>query len=135
MTALQLLEVISPPGAECLTNLEQILQGEFDEAELIEIARRYNSDAILLFRIDQFNAYGNMSVDVSIAIMDVNEMVLIFAADGRWTLEDPDTLENFKHFLCQRRGIQLDVGIDIKKSSPREFLAYVASQIAQSVRQ
>ena len=135
LSALQLFEVITPPGADCMTSLDELLHGQFNEAEMIEIARRYNSDAILLYRIDQFNAYGNMGIDASIALLDVNEMVLIFAADGRWTLDDPDTLQNYRNFLCLHRGIQRDIGIDVKESSPREFLSYVASQIAQSVRQ
>ncbi len=131
MKAQTKFEVVVSTDYSCAKTFDEIVQGKFLEPELVKTALQYNADAVMLVRVNHWDTHHPMTISISVAMIDANEAVVIFAADGVWDLNDRATMKNFRKRLCSQ---SVDpVSLKIRMRSPIRFLSYVAQQVTDAM--
>ncbi len=127
-----LFEVMTP-AVQCHTTIDEILAGRFNEAEIIGLARQYNADGIMLFRINSFKFHSPMAVNASVGLVDPDETIVMFAADGVWDLTDESTSQNYTAYIRSQMRDEHSSMYNVHRNSPRTLFGYVSSQVAKAL--
>lgn len=135
MRAEGVCEVVSPPQAQCNTTVDGILTGQFDERELIDLARTWHCDAVMFVRVNQFQGHTPLRASVTAALVDANESKVIFAVDGIWDVGDPETRAGFEHFVVNRLNDCPETALKIELQSPNNLFGFVAYQMTTAWKQ
>ena len=128
-------DVVLPLQLECTTTVDGLLTGQFDERELVQLARQWNCDAVMFVRVSQFQGHSPLSASVTAALVDANEARVIFAVDGRWDVGDQETREGFEHFVANRLGDSSETALKIQLQSPNNLLCFAAHQMTTAWKQ
>jgi hypothetical protein len=128
-----LFEVVAPEGLRCATTVDAILKGRFDEREMLSLAQTYHCDAVMFLRVNQFQAHWPLQASVTAALVDVNESVVIFAADGNWDTAVPEIKTAFSNFVYRRTTDAHFSARDIQLESPRNLFAFIAARLAAAL--
>lgn len=126
----QTFELVIPQRLGCQTSLDEILRGTYRENELISIARSYNADAVLLYRVNHFQFYEPMQTSVSAALVDMNESVVTFAVDQSWNAAAQPTCHQFESFVLSHAPTESESHHQLQLQSPASFASFVGYQIA-----
>lgn len=126
-------QVVVPRQLTCRTSMDEILSGSFSEPELLEIAKRYGADSVLLYRINDYSPYGAMKISLSVGLIDAREMILSFAADGIWDLNDPTTSKNYDAYLKTAGHRQNRATWKLLRQSPRHLVRYIGAQVVKAM--
>ena len=127
-------EIIAPPNLRLKAQMDNILEGKFDEGEIAEISRQYNADAVAFLRVNEINGFAPMRTSVTMAIVDSNETVVVFAIDGIWDTANPSTRSEFINYSAGQNHSN-PIPNDLQLQSPRALFAFAASQMAQAIKE
>ena len=119
------------PGARAL---EIFAGGQFDEVELLRVAREYKAEAVLFGQVTQYHPYNPPRVGLSLLLISPAEGIVIASSDGLWDAREIGTAEQAKqHFKQSLNWPQSVVGADRVLESPDVFQRFVSFQVAQSL--
>lgn len=108
--------------------------GNFDELELLRIAREYDAQAILFGRVTQYHPYAPPRVGLSLIMISPAEGVAIASSDGLWDARELSTSRQAQGYLKEnlswRQGL---MGVDRALESPDVYQRFVCQQIASSL--
>jgi len=124
-------EVVAPQEVRLHSVPDNILNGDFDEMEIVNISRRYNADAVAFVRINDLRAYAPIRAAITMAIVDSNETIVTFAVDGIWDTSQPGTQNEFRDYVA-KSGNPGTPG-SIQMQSPTQLFSFAASQIAEAL--
>lgn len=127
-----LTEVVIPTGGDCHLTVDRILSGQFEECEILDLAKTWNCDAVLFVRVNQLQAHAPLRACVTAALVDTRESVVIFAMDGNWDLADAEIRMGFEHFLNTRCLDLPATQQQLQRRSPHQLFAYIAHQITRA---
>ena len=109
-------------------------RGQFDEVELLRVAREYQAEAVLFGQVTQYHPYNPPRVGLSLLMISPAEGIVIASSDGLWDAREAGTAEqakqNFKQSLSWPQSV---VGADRVLESPDVFQRFVSYQVAQSL--
>lgn len=125
-----LFEIYAPQTLDQLCDIDEILHGRFDEAELLRLAQTYSADSVMFVRINEASLFNPMSASLTMAIVDVDEALLTFSMDGRWATQDQTTRMFFDEYLQLRINDAMDAPAEVLHHSPDAFIRFVANQVA-----
>ena len=111
---------------------DNILQGKFDEAELATVSRIYNSDAVVIVRVNEFRSLNPMRVGVALAIIDSAESIQLLGAEGVWDLADIETNVAFENFLLANAAASSHEQ-RIRHQAPTWLFQFSASQMVEAI--
>lgn len=128
-------EVVVPYNERLLAQPDNIINGEYDEAEIAEVARRYNADAIALVRVNDLKSFSPMRISATMAIVDSHDSVVMWGVDGTWDTSTQATQCDFRDFANQRRGWEShEEGLStIYLQSPTLLMSFAASQMTDAL--
>jgi hypothetical protein len=127
-------EIVLPSGVECRTTVDGILTGQFDEREIVQLARTWHCDAVMFVRVNQFQGFDPLGACVTAALVDANESVVLFAVDGNWDTADPEIKMGFEHFVTNRTLDSPETARQIQFQAPGNLFDYVAHQMSGALR-
>ena len=125
-------EVVVPDDLLLYGHSDNILQGKFDEAELATVSRKYNSDAVVIVRVNEFRSLNPMRVGVALAIIDSAESIQLLGAEGVWDLADIETNVAFENFLLANAAASSHEQ-RIRHQAPTWLFQFSASQMVEAI--
>ena len=125
-------EIVAPRDRYLQGHSDNILEGKFEEAELVRIAREFNADAVLLIKVNEFRPSPPMRANLSIAILDANESVVAFGMSSVWDLANMNTKQAFEQFLYNTSSGSANEG-NLHLQSPNQLFRFIGSQVADSI--
>ncbi|HMO13186.1 MAG TPA: hypothetical protein PKD64_01780 [Pirellulaceae bacterium] len=135
MRAAGIAEIVFPPQINCQMSVDNILSGQFDEHDIIELSRAWHCDAVLFVRVNQLRAFAPLSASVTAALVDATESVVIFAIDGNWDVADPDIKPSYERFVKLSSIECSDAELRLLTQSPNRLFAYIAWQMTTALQQ
>ena len=125
-------EVVVPDDLLLYGHSDNILQGKFDEAELATISRKFNSDAVVVVRVNEFRSLNPMRVGVALAIIDSAESIQTLGAEGVWDLADTETNVAFDNFLLTSVSVSPHEQ-RIRHQAPTWLFQFSATQMVEAI--
>jgi len=126
-----LFDVITTNQVQQHSSIDTILQGRFDERELVRLSRQHNADAIGFVRVNELRGYAPMRTAITVAIVDCNESIVAYAADGNWDVAHLPTKNAFQQHVYESHAISGTAEIQLQ--SPRALMSFAAQQIADDI--
>jgi len=108
--------------------------GQFDELELLRVAREYQAQAVLFANVTQYHPYAPPRVGMSLLLVSPAEGVAIASADGLWDARETTTAIQAQTFY--KRSLnwpQSLMGADRILESPDVYQRFVCQQVASSL--
>ncbi len=127
--------IVDPALGYCSCDMDAILRGRFDEYRLLELTDRYHADAILLTRVNRIQSFDPLQISVTCALVDRNQAIVLAAADGNWSVSDPQTANNWNSWLQHYSASVDPETLRIHRQSPTQFQSFIAWQIARRLGQ
>ncbi len=104
--------------------------GTFDERQLIELAERYQVDAVLYGSVTNYSPYWPPRVGVNLQLVGTHEAVALASVDGLWDARDEHIAAQAQQFYFARLTPKVTVpDSDLMLHAPQYFQKFVASQI------
>lgn len=119
-------------GKPCACDIHSIQAGRFSEDQLVQLAERYNADAVLYCDVVDFSAYAPLSASISLSLIDARESVVLLSTDGAWDLRNPDDANQFRMLLSQYGD---EAEIAMRFDSPSEFMTFIGILTADFISQ
>ena len=108
--------------------------GQFDELELLRVAREYQAQAVLFVNVTQYHPYAPPRVGMSLLLVSPAEGVAIASADGLWDARETTTALQAQTFYKQSLNWpQTLMGADRILESPDVYQRFVCQQVAASL--
>lgn len=128
----QLFEVVTDHRLHgCNCDLDAILHGYFNERHLLTLTGQYNCDALMLTRVNQFDANWPMKTSVTVVMIDRAEAIVLLAVDGIWDVGSPDLARSYTSFVLDQNQLVPREFLAVTQQSPRQLQRFVAWQIAR----
>lgn len=128
----QLFEVVTDHRLHgCHCDLDAILHGYFNERHLLDVTGKYNCDALLLTRVNQFDYNWPMKTSVTCALIDRAEAVVVLAVDGMWDVGSPELARSYSSYVLDQNQMVPSEFLAVTRQSPRQLQRFVAWQIAR----
>ena len=119
------------PGAR---SHDVFARGQFDEIELLRIAREYQAQAVLFGTVTQYHPYSPPRVGLSLLMISPGEGIVIASSDGLWDGREAGTAAQAKNYYKQTLDWPQSVlGADRVLESPDVFQRFVCQQIAHTL--
>ncbi|WP_010582245.1 hypothetical protein [Schlesneria paludicola] len=116
---------------ETLRALDVFLSGQFNEIELLRIAREYQADAVIFANITQYHPYSPPSVGLSLLMISPAEGVVVASLTGLWDMREKNTAEQAEIEFAQHQEFSRSLrGPERVLESPDVFQRFVSRQIA-----
>jgi hypothetical protein len=108
--------------------------GQFDELELLRVAREYQAQAVLFANVTQYHPYAPPRVGMSLLLVSPAEGVAIASAEGLWDARETTTALQAQAFYKQSLNWpQSLMGADRILESPDVYQRFVCQQMASSL--
>ncbi len=108
--------------------------GQFNELEVLRVAREYQADAVLFASVTQYHPYAPPRLGASLLLIGPAEGIAIASINGLWDMREGNTAKQaqayFKQTLNWPRSL---MGSDRMLESPDVFQRFVGQQIAMSL--
>ena len=109
-------------------------QGQFDEVELLRVAREYQAQAVLFGQVTQYHPYNPPRVGLSLLMIHPAEGIAVATSDGLWDAREIGTANQAKQLYGKSLSWpQSMIGVDRVLESPDVFQRFVSQQIAVSL--
>lgn len=119
------------PGASAR---DVFARGQFDEVELLRVAREYQAQAVLFGQVTQYHPYNPPRVGLSLLMVHPAEGIAIASAEGLWDAREVGTASQAKQLYGQSLSWPQSVlGTDRVLESPDVFQRFVSQQVASSL--
>lgn len=113
-----------------------LTSGQFDELEVLQIARDYNAQAVVFGKITEYRPYGSPVVGMRLVIVSADEGVAIAGIDGVWDAREQRVLDEAVSYYNSQLALDGNVaGQDIIFESPVVFRKYVSHDIGIALNQ
>jgi len=104
---------------------------------LMLLRRKYRADAMVLGVLDDLNPYGELSVHVTLKVIDTGSgRVAPYSLSRSWDTASASVRRDIDRYYQENRGRSEDwfrLGPNLFRRSPRHFLGYVADRIADDM--
>ena len=128
----QLFEVVTDHRLHgCNCDLDAILHGYFNERHLLKLTEKYNCDALMLTRVNQFDYNWPMKTAITCVMIDRSEAIVLMAVDGFWDVGSPDVARSFASFVLDQNQMVPKEFLSVTQQSPRQLQRFIAWQIAR----
>ena len=87
------------PGAKAR---DIFARGQFDEVELLRVAREYQAQAVLFGQVTQYHPYNPPRVGLSLLMIHPAEGIVIASSDGLWDAPKPAPPLKRSSFMVRR---------------------------------
>lgn len=108
--------------------------GQFNEIDLLRVAREYEADAVMFANVTQYHPYSRPRVGLSLVMISPAEGISIASISGLWDAREASTsaqaLAYFKQTQAWPRSL---MGADRVFESPDVFQRFVCQQVATSL--
>lgn len=109
-------------------------RGQFDELELLRVAREYQADAVLFGQMTQYHPYNPPRLGLSLLMISPGEGIVIASSDGLWDARETGTAALAKEVYSQSLSFpQSIVGSERVLDSPEMFQRFVSQQVATAL--
>ena len=108
--------------------------GQFDELELLRVAREYQAQAVLFGNLTQYHPYSPPRVGLSLLMVSPAEGVAIASSDGVWDAREATTAAQAQTFYKQTlEWPQSLMGANRVLESPDVYQRFVCQQVAATL--
>jgi hypothetical protein len=108
--------------------------GQFNELEILRVAREYQADAVLFANVTQYHPYSPPRVGVSLLLVSPAEGIAIASIDGLWDAREGNTAAQAQAYFKQTQNWSRSLfGADRIIESPDVFQRFVCQQISVSL--
>ncbi len=119
------------PGAKAR---DIFARGQFDEVELLRVAREYQAQAVLFGQVTQYHPYNPPRIGLSLLMVHPAEGIAIATSEGLWDARETGTAVQAKQLYGQTLSWpQSMLGADRVLESPDVFQRFVSQQVATSL--
>jgi hypothetical protein len=109
-------------------------RGQFDEIELLRVAREYQAQAVLFGQITNYHPYNPPRIGLSLLMIHPAEGIVIATSEGLWDAREAGTAAQAKQLYGQTLSWpQSMLGADRVLESPDVFQRFVSQQVATSL--
>lgn len=108
--------------------------GQFNELEMLRVARSHQADAVMLVNVTQYEAYSPPRVGLSVLVIYPAESIAIAYVNGLWDAREANTAAHAQTYFKQTQNWPRSLmGADRIFDSPNVFQRYVCQQVAASI--
>ena len=108
--------------------------GQFDELEVLRIAREYQADAVLFANVTQYQPYVPPRIGLSLMLIFPAEGTVIASASGLWDAREATTAAQAQAYFKRTQNFPRSLmGAERVTESPNVFQRFVCQQIAVSM--
>lgn len=119
------------PGAKAR---DVFARGQFDEVELLRVAREYQAQAVLFGQVTNYHPYNPPRIGLSLLMVHPAEGIVIASSEGLWDARETGTAAQAKQLYGQTLSWpQSMLGADRVLESPDVFQRFVSQQVATSL--
>lgn len=119
------------PGAKAR---DIFARGQFDEVELLRVAREYQAQAVLFGQVTNYHPYNPPRIGLSLLMIHPAEGIAIASSEGLWDARETGTAAQAKQLYGQTLSWpQSMLGADRVLESPDVFQRFVSQQVATSL--
>ncbi len=119
------------PGAKAR---DVFSSGQFDEIEVLRVAREYQAQAVLFGQINQYHPYNPPRIGLSLLMVYPAEGIAIASSEGLWDSRESSTAAQAKQLYGQSLSWPQSVlGADRVLESPDVFQRFVSQQVATAM--
>lgn len=119
------------PGAKAR---DIFARGQFDEVELLRVAREYQAQAVLFGQVTNYHPYNPPRIGLSLLMVHPAEGIVIASSEGLWDARETGTAAQAKQLYGQTLSWpQSMLGADRVLESPDVFQRFVSQQVATSL--
>jgi hypothetical protein len=107
--------------------------GQFNELELLRIAREYQAQAVLFVNVTQYHPYAPPRLGLSLLLVSPAEGIAIASTDGFWDARETATSAQMQAYFNQTQNWPRSLlSSDRVRESPDVFQRFVCEQVATS---
>lgn len=119
---------------EELTDSEPYRRGTYHPKTLLELARRYNLDGVLVGTVTQFNVYPPQVLGLELDLVSTETGMVIWAASLRLDAADARVRKNLEHYSRSQGGEEgWEGGVQLTLISPSMFARFAAHEVAREL--
>ena len=125
-------EIVSADHEDALVRARDVFSsGQFDELEVLRVAREYQADAVLFANVTQYSPYSLPKLGMSLLMVNPAEGVAIASIRGVWDMREVNTATHAQTYLKKTQSWPRSLmGSERVFESPDVFQRYVCNQIA-----
>jgi hypothetical protein len=114
-----------------LADSEPYRRGTYKPKTLLELARRFNLDGVLVGTVTQFNVYPPQVLGLELDLVSTETGMVIWAASLRLDAADRRVRQNLEMYSrAQERGSNWEGGVQLTLISPSMFARFAAHEVA-----
>ena len=114
--------------------LDVFVSGQFNEIDLLRIAREYQADAVIFANVTQYHPYTPPRVGLSLLLVSPAEGVVVASLTGLWDMREKNIAEQAELEFAQHQEFSRSLrGPERVLESPDVFQRFVCRQIAVSL--
>lgn len=114
---------------------EQVfVTGQFNELELLRLAREHQADAVLMANVTQYHPYLTPRLGVSLLLVSPLDGIVIGSASGMWDARETNTAVQMREYYKTTQYFPRSLmASDRVAESPNVFQRYVCNQLASAL--
>ena len=131
-------DVVSNCDQRLFGHPDNLVDGKFEEREVVSLSRRYNADSLALVRVNELRSHQPLRTSVSVAFIDAAETIVTGSITGVWDMANSATASAFETFVfgtnnSATNATSSNEAIQIQLQSPRNLMRFVAADIANAL--
>lgn len=114
-----------------LNSRDVFATGEFNELEVLRVARQHQVDAIIFVQITQYHPYPPPRIGVSLLMVSPSEGMVIASVNGLWDARETNIAAHAQAYMKQTQNWSRSLfGAERVLESPDVYQRYVSQQVA-----
>ncbi len=105
----------------------------YNEAVVINVARKFRADAVIVGKLTDFHPYWPPRVGASIHVIDPRESIVLASVDGQWDAANERVAAGSLAYHKQKGPYREIPNGNLATLSPQHFNRYVASQMVEGL--
>ncbi len=123
--------VPAPPDVQARLSHQVRDRGAFNEAVLIQLARQYRVEAVVLGTLTQYSPYAPPRLGLSLQVVSPGDAVVVASIDGLWDTTQTPVVNRVRAFYHQRPHVRdPSAAADLALESPYLFDRFVCFEAA-----
>jgi len=115
-------------------NCTPVLSPGYSLAQLAELRKTLNCNAILTGRITHYRPYPHMAMGLRLRMIDLRDGRLLWALEQVWDTTDKTTQQQITRYFYRQIGPDFaPLGKELASVSPLKFMAFVAYEVAATL--
>jgi hypothetical protein len=125
-------EVVAAPPDTCATASRFLHDnGRFNELFLIQLAREFRADVIVMGAVTQYSPYPPIRLGLSVQVVSPSDGLVVASVDGMWDSVNPWIAQRARDYYlqnCRRRDEPLTA--ELVLDSPRLYCRFVCFEVS-----